>query len=599
MEFPGEVTDRSVTIYMTGALCTQPAQIFQTWQTRAVIQNYLNHLRRRESSELELFGALQTEGSAHSPSPAADRLARLLGLLVDIPASEINVRAPDVAELVQKPLALAQMVEELYDHWRGYERYLIFEGGADDSRDSAIEGHMPLVYNNQDLTALVREAYRRIERNLRGHWPRVYRQIPAGANLSLLIEGINWDCPGGVYEPLREIRMVRLALLAPPVLLSPRRNRRQGKFTQTLTHPLASFRPDPARWLCIPLRVGELCFHFVFEREYLALAISLVNLFELSGHDEARRKPDGIVLFGVPPESMGGDQTTFHIDEAEDIVVGAVARSEDVDYFGYCKKMTLTLHNIIMMRRGRLPLHGAMCRLGLRRGPEFGLVIVGDSGAGKSETLEAFRVLAEEYISDMAIIFDDMGSLLLTPEGQMVGYGTEIGAFVRLDDLDPGYAFGHFDRSIFMNPHGQNARIVLPITEYERVVAGCRVNLLLYANNYEPVTEDTPAVEFFPGPEQALEVFRAGLRAAKGTTDERGLVRTYFANPFGAEQLQELHEPLARRYFGSAQAAGVRLGTLRTRLGIEGCERSGPREAGEALLRHMLADVSGEASPRG
>jgi hypothetical protein len=490
---------------------------------------------------------------------------------------------------------LAELVERLYDHWRGYERYLIFEGAADDSRDRALEGHMPFVYNNQDLTALVREAYRRIERNLRGHWPRVYRQIPAGANLSLLIDHIRWACPGGLYEPLRDIGMVRLALLSPPVLLYPKRNKRRGRFVQTFRHPLQQVYWDPTRWLCIPLRVGELCFQFFFDRDYLSLAVSLVNLFELSGHEEARRKPDGIVLFGLPPENLEAEPTTFYIDEKEEIVVGAVVKSDEMDYFGYCKKMILTLHNVIMMRRGRLPVHGAMCRISLRRGPDFSLVIVGDSGAGKSETLEAFRILADEWISDMTIIFDDMGSLLLTaepePQMQMRGYGTEIGAFVRLDDLEPGYAFGHFDRSIFMNPHRENARVVLPITEYGHVVAGYPVSMLLYANNYEPVTEDTPAVEFFSNPAQALEVFQAGYRAAKGTTDERGLVHTYFANPFGPEQLPDLHQPLAHRYFAAAAEAGIRLGQLRTRLGIDGWEREGPRQAAEALFRHLLTQI--------
>ncbi len=592
MELPGEVTDRSVTIYMTGALCTQPAQVLQSWQARGVIQSFLAGLQRRESAELALVAGLSLEGSIHSPSPAAQQLARLLGLLVDMPADEVRVRAPDVAELVREPLALAQLVEKLYDHWRAFERYLIFEGTADDSRDSALQGHMPFVHNNEDLNALVREAYRRIERNLRGYWPRVYRQVPAGANLSLLIERINWACPGGLYGMLRDIPMVRLALLSPPVLLYPKRNRRKGKFAQTARHPLESAYLDPTRWLSIPLRVGELCFQFFFDREYLSLAISLVNLFEVSGHDEARRKPDGIVLFGLPPESMGADQTSFHIDEHEDIVLGAVARSDDADYFGYCKKMVLTLHNIIMMRRGRLPVHGAMCRLLLRRGPEVGLVIVGDSGAGKSETLEAFRVLADEWISDLTIVFDDMGSLVIAPGPRILGYGTEIGAFVRLDDLDPGYAFGHFDRSIFMNPQRQNARVVLPITEYSDVVAGHAVDLMLYANNYEPVTEATPPVEFFADPRQALEVFRAGYRQDKGTTDERGLVRTYFANPFGPEQLQDLHEPLAQAYFAAAHEAGVRLGQLRTRLGIEGWEHEGPRQAAEALFRTLLGPAS-------
>ncbi|MCE5239359.1 phosphoenolpyruvate carboxykinase [bacterium] len=586
---PGEAGERHVTIYMTGALCTQPAQVFQAEQALAVIQNFLDDLQRRNSSHLRLLRERPVTGDREHPSDAARDLAHLLGLLCDLDWQEVRVRAPDVADLVQEPVELARLVEELYDHWRRYERYLIFEGRTDDSRDSAIEGHRPFIFNNQDLNSLVREAYRRIERRLRGHWPRVYRQVPAGANMSLLVERIKWQNPGGLYEPLDAIRMVRLALLVPPVTLYPRRTKRQGKFVQTFEHPLEGLQLDPQQWLCIPLQVGELHFLFYFDREYLALAISLVNLFELSGHDEARAKPDGVVLFGVPPENMGHDLTRFYIDEETNTVLGAVARSEEVDYFGYCKKMALTLHNVIMMRRGRLPVHGAMCHVGLRQGRKFNVVIVGDSGAGKSETLEAFRELADEYLSDMTTIFDDMGSLQLSPAG-LLGYGTEIGAFVRLDDLSPGYAFGHFDRSIFMNPDRGNARVVVPLTDYREVIAGYPVDLLLYANNYEHVTEDAPVVDFFTTPEAALEVFRSGYRAAKGTTDERGLVRTYFANPFGADQLRDLHEPLARQYFEGAFERGVRVGQIRTRLGIEGWEREGPLEAAKALFKLVLGE---------
>lgn len=584
---PGEVGERHVTIYMTGALCTQPTQVLQSEQALAVIQNYLNDLQRRNSVHLKVLRGQDVTGDRENPSEAAQALARLLALLCDMPWKEIAVRAPDLAEFVNEPNELAAMVEELYDHWRRYERYLIFEGRADDSRDHAIEGHRPFITNNQDLSSLIREAYRRIEHNLRGHWPRVYRQVPAGANMSLLVQNIEWQNPGGVYQMLDEIRVIRLGLLVPPVTLYPRRTTRKGKFVQVFDHPLEGVELDPGQWLCLPMRVGELNFLFYFDREYMALAMSLVNLFELSGHDEARAKPDGIVVFGLPPEHMGHETTTFYVDEAKNIVVGAVAKSEDVDYFGYCKKMTLTLHNVIMMRRGRLPLHGAMCHIGLRQGRKFNVVIVGDSGAGKSETLEAFRELADEYISDMTIIFDDMGSLQLRPAG-LLGYGTEIGAFVRLDDLSPGYAFGHFDRSIFMNPDRHNARVVVPLTEYQDIVAGYPVDLLLYANNFENVTDGTEIVDFFETPEQALEVFRSGYRAAKGTTDERGLVRTYFANPFGPEQMRDLHEPLARHYFEGAFDSGVKVGQVRTRLGIEGWEREGPKQAAEALFKLIL-----------
>ena len=592
-QLPGEITDKSVTVYMTGALCTQPAQLFQSWQARGVIQHLLSDMQRRKSTDAAFAEGLEMGGTALSPSPAAERLSRLLGLLVDLRWEDVRLKAPDLASLLKDPLAVARFVEQLYNRWRRYERYLIFEGTADESRDRAIEGHLPFIHNNQDLNALIREAYRRIERNLRGHCPRVYRQVPAGANMSLLIEQIQWACPGGEYEHLREIPMVRLALIAPPVTLYPRRNARKGKMAYVDWNPVGATRLDPARWLCLPIRVGELSVHFFFDREYMALAVSLVNLFELSGHDEARRRPDGIMLFGVPPEVMRGKTVAFHSDPETGVVVGAVARSEDVDYFGYCKKPTLTLHNIIMMQRGRLPVHGAMARVRLRNGAETSLVLVGDSGAGKSETLEAFRTLAEEWISDTTIIFDDMGSLCIDAEGRLRGYGTEIGAFVRLDDLEPGYAFGQFDRSIFMNPHRTNARVVIPVTEYGHVVAGYPVDMLLYANNYEAVGDSTPPVELCASVDEALAVFRAGQLAAKGTTDERGLVRTYFANPFGPEQLREMHEPLARRHFEAAWRAGVRIGQLRTQLGIEGYELEGPRLAAEALFR-FVTDATGD-----
>jgi hypothetical protein len=135
-----------------------------------------------------------------------------------------------------------------------------------------------------------------------------------------------------------------------------------------------------------------------------------------------------------------------------------------------------------------------------------------------------------------------------------------------------------------VNPHRQNARVVIPITDYVDVVAGHTVDMLLYANNFEGVDDEHPIVDRSPSPEAALDVFRKGLRTAKGTSDESGLVGTYFGNPFGPEQLQERHEPIAARFFQAAFDAGIPVGQLRTRLGVEGMEREGPIEAAKGLF---------------
>ncbi len=581
---PAKLSDRSVVIHMTGVQCTQPTQVFQSATAAAMIQGFIDRLRSRESTMMRLFEGLETTCEPGEISEAALVLTRTLGLLVDLAPDELRVKAPDITVLLSDPDALAALVEMLYDHWRAHERYLIFEGGADESRDRALEGHLSFIHSNDDLNRLVRDAYQRILYHLRGHWPRVYRQVPSGANMSLLIDKVSWPCPPGPYQMLKDIKMVRLALMVPPVVLYPFANRRVGKFEQVDSNPLERVIINPARWHCLPIRVGQMNMLVYFDRDFLAHAVCLLNLFEIGGHNEAREKPDGILVFGVPRGALKENPTVFFEDEENDLVLGVIARSDEVDYLGYFKKMLLTLHNVAAMRKGRLPVHGAMCRVDLKGGRTSNVVIVGDSGAGKSETLEAFRILADEYLRGMTIIFDDMGSLAFGDDGSIIAYGTEIGAFVRLDDLDTGYAFGRIDRSILVNPHRQNARVVIPITDYVDVVAGHTVDMLLYANNFEDVDDEHPIVDRSPSPEAALDVFRKGLRTAKGTSDESGLVGTYFGNPFGPEQLQERHEPIAARFFQAAFDAGIPVGQLRTRLGVEGMEREGPIEAAKGLF---------------
>jgi hypothetical protein len=574
-----------VTIRMNEMTCQTPQDVMRSPVVETVVQRFLDHLVKHDSPLLDAVRGLET-ASDDGPSPAATAVTDALRLLVDHRPDTIAGLVPHLAPLVAEMQPLADFVDKLYDFWRDYERYLIYETAADDSRDFAVEGHLPFVRANDALKTLVLEAYRRIDSHLRGVWPRVYHQVPAGAGVGLLVDRITWPCPSGPYAALRDIPFVRLALLELPVVLYPRRNTRKGRFLPVPHNPLAGVTLDAGEWFCLPLKVGPLVVHTFFHEEYLGLASSLVNLFEIAGHADARKAPDGILVFGVPPETLGDEQTVFHEDEANNLVLGVVGHSEDVDYFGYFKKMILTIHNMVMLRRGRMPIHGAMCRIELKDRTAANIVIVGDSGAGKSESLEAFRILAHDHLRAMTIIFDDMGSLAITPDG-IAGYGTETGAFVRLDDLQPGFAFGQIDRSIFMNPHRTNARLVIPVTTYDAVMAGYPVDLFLYANNYEQVDDERPHVQFFDTVDHAFHVFREGYRAAKGTTDERGLVHTYFANPFGPAQTKERHDPLARDFFDAMFAHGVRVGQLRTRLGIPGFEQEGPESAARALFAEI------------
>jgi len=279
----------------------------------------------------------------------------------------------------------------------------------------------------------------------------------------------------------------------------------------------------------------------------------------------------------------------FWDNEEKDLLVAAIPRGDEFGYFGYLKKMILTLHNIRMMKKGRMPFHGALARITLRNSATATLLLIGETATGKSETLEALRTNSRDQISRMSILADDMGSIEVTEDGKIMGYGTETGAFIRLDDLEHGYAFDQVDRAIIMSPQKVNARVVLPVAFIEDILKGQEIDLILYANNYEEVDQDHEVIQTFSDAREALAVFREGAAMAKGTTTSTGLTHSYFANIFGPLQYREIHDILARQVFDATFKKGIFTGQIRTRLAVPGFEREGPIQAAKALLQ-MISD---------
>ena len=84
--------------------------------------------------------------------------------------------------------------------------------------------------------------------------------------------------------------------------------------------------------------------------------------------------------------------------------------------------------------------------------------------------------------------------------------------------------------------------------------------------------------------EEALRVFKRGARLAKGTTTETGLVQTYFANPFGPVQKREECDKLLDKYFDNLFENKVKVGTIKTQLGLNNMQFEGPRSAAIELF---------------
>ena len=480
------INRNSIMLNFTAKYCTTSDELLSSVGFRKILNSYVLKITKKDTEVYRHLKALAGEADI------TEEVTHLFKLLIVFDIEALEKLDERYITFFSNREIVIEFIEGLYSYWRRFERYAIirnkkFEAGLQNAN----------FFNSMNnFTNLVLTTYRKIEETVMGTKHRVYRQLPAGANLGIIVSNVNWNIPKEYYA-LEKVNFINSVILQPPFITYPKQNTRKGIFKEVNENPIEGMYLNSEDWLCYPAKVGSLLAFIYFNKDFMAQGVTLSNLFELAEEEEyANKKPDIVFVYGArdfDPKM----KTLFYNDKINDIMVGYINYSEDIDYFGYVKKMTLTLHNLKMIEQGGLPIHGAMVNVTMKTGDSFNIVIMGDSGAGKSESLEAFRILSEEYVKEMKVIFDDMGVLKIK-NGKILGYGTEIGAFVRLDDLDSGYAYKQMDRSIFMNPNKINSRIVIPISSYNTIMTGFPVEYFLYANNYEEGAE----LEFFNSPEE-------------------------------------------------------------------------------------------------
>ncbi|MBR8701528.1 hypothetical protein IX317_001401 [Fusobacterium sp. DD29] len=570
------INRNSITVNFTVKYCNNAEALLNSDGFRRILEAYFDRIEKRQSPVY-----VYIKNSFDEDADLVKEMTRFFKLLIVLDNNEVCSLEEKYQRLFRDKNSLIEFIEKLYTYWRKFERYAIVRN----SKKGEGLQNVNFIEAINNFKNLILSTYRQIEETVMGYKHRVYRQLNAGVNAGIILNDMNRNCPAE-YSVLEKVPFIETIILQPPFITYPKRNTRTGVFQEVFENPLKDICINEENWFCYPAKVGESLAFIYFNRYFMSQGVALCNLFELAREEEYRnRKPDIIYIYGVKDYSTEM-KTVFYNDKINNMMIGYANYGEDIDYFGYMKKMILTLHNIRMIQKGGLPIHGAMVHINMKNGNNYNVVIMGDSGAGKSESLEAFRKLSEKYVKDMKVIFDDMGTLLPGSSEYRtdapIGVGTEIGAFVRLDDLDVGYAYKEIDRSIFMNPDKKNSRIIIPITSYAEIMKGYPVDFFFYANNYDKADNDE--LEFFKDYKDAIEVFKAGRRMAKGTTSEVGIVESYFANPFGPMQKQKETDVLIEKFFKDMFDKGVKVGQIKTQLGIKGMEKEGPLKAAQKLF---------------
>ncbi len=471
-----------------------------------------------------------------------------------------------IRELDDKNLDdLLNLIDSIYDYWRKTERYLVFI-----KKDGQVASHREFVMAFTEFSNSIVDAYRDLYETVLGHEQTVYRVLPSGGNAGVLLAKENLPL-GNNLDFLKTIPLMESVVTQPPFIIKTKQNTRKGFFYEK-NSPVKATDFDYQNSYGVLIRIYDVKGVVYFDKDYMGFLISLGNLFQVESYDPKKDKDISfIVLFGCSNQG----NTCFYYKE-NDKYIGVLPKDANIDYFGYAKKMVLTLFNLLMIERKLLPIHGAGVKIRMN-GRVKNLFLLGDSGAGKSETLETIRNLyGDDYQVDT--IFDDMGTFHLL-DGKVYASGTEIGAFVRLDDLDQGYSLRSADRAVYLNIDEANSRVVIPIEDFEMTYTLHPVDCLLLADNY---TDNQKGITLYSNPQEAMADFIAGKRMAMNTTSEKGLVSTFFANPFGPMQKEKEVRTFLPDYFNALFKNNVPVGKIYTRLSLD--RKEGPVNGAKSLI---------------
>jgi hypothetical protein len=343
------------------------------------------------------------------------------------------------------------------------------------------------------------------------------------------------------YVSLSSVPLTIAADIRTGVDYSTASNKRAYPFFELDHNPFKDVEFVPEDWTAVPLRVGAWLIVAYLHKSNGCIEIEagLLNLFPFAETEDilSNRKPDGVFIFGCPSSTM--DDLGYFWDEENELLVGLVPNLDECKYFGYGKKPILTLHNVLAIRAGDLPLHCGCTRY----------VCHFDESTN------------EPYITEMLVKADDMGRARLEADadGQthMIFYGTETGAFACLDGFSEHAKMQMKGREIgYNNDSGSNARQIVPVATVSEVMTGHPLDGLMYNNNFNIIEEGAQTIHYDMPVMEAIEHFRKGERVAAGSTQtHRGKKEiSYWANPFPLLEESDgtiLHPDLHKKYMAT------------------------------------------------
>ena len=490
--------------------CSTPAQLLKS----RAFARYLDIYKKSFKEEME----------ARQDRQRNDALQRVAFMEKITARDAVTILEADQVADMERARAVVRFLDGAFHHYRksGYKRLVRLQNEVvSTGEETPATVKNKVTAKAQNLADLILETRRQLLDKV-GLDQGVRRTPGMDASPNVTageISGHYFNLPSD-YVQLSYVPLTIAADILTGVDYSTPANKRAYPFYELDHNPFKAENFEPDDWVSVPLQVGSslIVAYLHKSRGTIEMEPGLLNLFPFARIDEikAGKRPDGIFMFGDPNAAF--EELGYWWDEENRMLVGMVPNFDELKYFGYCKKPILTLHNVIAIQKGEIPLHCGCTRYVVR-----------------------FDEQDEPYIAEMLVKADDMGRVVLTKgdDGLVrpIFYGTETGAFACLDGFSEHAKMQMLGREVGYNKEtGSNARQIVPVADEGEVFQGDVLDVLLYMNNFTIIEQGAYTIDTDMSVEEAIEHFRLGERVASGSTStHRGSKESsYWANPFPA-----------------------------------------------------------------
>lgn len=242
------ISNDKVMINFTAKYCDSFEALLESDGFRRILEIYLKKAKKRNSLS---YRYLNESLEIDSLIEIRRDLTQIIKYLTVMSVEEIIEHNEKFRKLLNKKDDFISFVEDFYLFWRKLERYTIIH------RYRVQQGLAAVSFTeaNANFSTLILKLYRKIEKNILGYQPKVYRQIPAGGNACIMIHEMEWARPKG-YEVLEDIPFIDNILLETPFITYPKRNTRDGMFTEIDYNPLKYAQINKDHWFCYPAKIG-------------------------------------------------------------------------------------------------------------------------------------------------------------------------------------------------------------------------------------------------------------------------------------------------------------------------------------------------------